>query len=159
MLEAIPVHDPIPTVQLANPPLRGQLAELCGSLALAAVLAGLFSMLWARLASLHDWTMIGSGFFLTILVSWAVLVPAKVFNSRRGDAGLRRGFMLVIGLVVGLAALWVAVMVYRLLDLFLRHDDAQRLREVRLSLLHLCPLVGQPLQVLPGRSRFFEPPP
>ncbi|HZU34700.1 MAG TPA: serine/threonine-protein kinase [Gemmataceae bacterium] len=107
VLHAIPVNEPIPTAQLANPPLRGQLAELSGSLALAAVLAGLFSMLWARLASLHDWTDIGSGFFLTVLASWAVLVPAKVFDTRRGDAGLRRGCMLIIGLLVGLAALWI----------------------------------------------------
>jgi hypothetical protein len=107
ILEAIPVGDPIPTVLPVDPPLRGQVAELCGSLALSAVLGGLFAMLWARLASLHDWTEIGAGFFLTVLSCWAVLVPAKVFNSRRGDQGLRRGCMLVIGLVVGLAALWL----------------------------------------------------
>jgi hypothetical protein len=111
---AIPVDRPAPSrpappIATAMPvvPARQQVAELCGSLVLAAVLAGLFSVLWARLGAINDLTEIGSSFFLTVLACWAVLIPAKVWNERRGDSGIRRVMMLVVGLGVGAAALWL----------------------------------------------------
>jgi len=52
-------------------------------------------------------TEIGFCFFLTVMICWAVLVPAKIWSGRKGDSGLRRGVMTVLGVAVGLAALWM----------------------------------------------------
>ena len=99
---------------------RQQVAELCGSLALAPVVAAFFSTLWMSVSSLTAKgnvpgnvpasavdTEIGFCFFLTVAICWAVLVPAKLWSGRKGDSGLRRGVMTVMGVMVGLAALWM----------------------------------------------------
>jgi hypothetical protein len=112
---AVPVLTALPVV---SP--RQQVAELCGSLALAPVVAAFFSTLWMSVSSLTAKgnvpgnvsasavdTEIGFCFFLTVAICWAVLVPAKVWSGRKGDSGLRRGVMTVMGVMVGLAALWM----------------------------------------------------
>jgi len=112
---AVPVLTALPVV---SP--RQQVAELCGSLALAPVVAAFFSTLWMSVSSLTAKgnvpghvpasavdTEIGFSFFLTVAICWAVLVPAKLWSGRKGDSGLRRGVMTVMGVMVGLAALWM----------------------------------------------------
>jgi hypothetical protein len=112
---AVPVLTALPVV---SP--RQQVAELCGSLALAPVVAAFFSTLWMSVSSLTAKgnipgnvpasavdTEIGFCFFLTVAICWAVLVPAKLWSGRKGDSGLRRGVMTVMGVLVGLAALWM----------------------------------------------------
>src|SRR5207249_1988360 len=111
VLSALPVVSP-----------RQQVAELCGSMALVPVVAAFFSTLWMSVSSLtvsakgnvpgtsmvaNVGTEIGFCFFLTVMICWAVLVPAKIWSGRRGDSGLRRGVMTVLGVLVGLAALWM----------------------------------------------------
>jgi hypothetical protein len=109
VLSALPVISP-----------RQQVAELCGSMALVPVVALFFSTLWMSVSSLsakgnvggtsavpNAWTEIGFCFFLTVMVCWAVLVPAKIWSGRKGDSGIRRGVMTVLGVAVGLAALWM----------------------------------------------------
>jgi serine/threonine protein kinase len=111
VLTALPVVSP-----------RQQAAELCGSMALVPVVAAFFSTLWMSVSSLtvsakgnlpgtsavpNVATEIGFCFFLTVMICWAVLVPAKLWSGRKGDSGLRRGVMTVLGIVVGLAALWM----------------------------------------------------
>jgi hypothetical protein len=99
---------------------RGQLAELSASLALVPLVAAIFSTLWMSISSgVSAKTQaasgvvparvaeIGLGFFLTVGACWAVLIPAKVWNGRLGDTGLRRGVMMVLGILVGLLALWM----------------------------------------------------
>lgn len=100
------VAEPVPSV-LPVISVRGQIAELCGSLSLAAVLAGLFAIIWARIAEVGDLSSVGATFLLTVAVCWAVLVPAKFWSGRPGDSGIRRGVMMVVGLALGLAALWL----------------------------------------------------
>jgi hypothetical protein len=110
-----PVAEPQPAPQLSEPMMtvlpavtaRGMLAELCGSLALATILAGLFAVLWARVTAVNELTEIGPSFFLTVAVCWAVLIPAKFWDGRPGDSSLRRTIMLVLGLAIGLAGLWL----------------------------------------------------
>jgi len=88
--------------------LRGQLAELSGSLALAAVLASLLAVLYAALAGGGQrWTDIGTVMFLTIAVCWGVLVPAKLWSGKIGDSLGRRLVMMVVGAVIGLGGLWL----------------------------------------------------
>lgn len=105
--EVLPANnEPILTALPATTP-RGLTAELCGSMALSAMLAGLFITLWTKLANLGELTQIGTGFFLTVAVCWAVLIPAKIWDGRPGDSSVRRAVMLVLGLLVGLGAMWL----------------------------------------------------
>jgi hypothetical protein len=97
----------IPTV-LPAPSLRGQAAELCGSLAMAAILAVVSTTLWTALAQgTVDRMEVLQEYFLTVATCWAVLIPAKFWNNRRGDSWARRIIMMGLGVGVGLAAIWL----------------------------------------------------
>ncbi len=100
-LDAIPTALPVHSV-------RHLAAELCGSLAMSAILTGLATVLVFGLArgeiSTHD---LGQQLFLTIAACWAVLVPAKFWTVNRGDFWGRRIVMMVLGLGVGLSAMWL----------------------------------------------------
>jgi hypothetical protein len=103
---------PVPAIEeTPEPPpvvsVRGQLAELSGSLALSAVLAGLLAILYAALARVHSWTDAGLVMFLTIAVCWAVLIPAKFWNHSKGDPAMRRVIMMILGAIIGAATLWL----------------------------------------------------
>jgi hypothetical protein len=100
---------PAVPVAVAVPPVspRARVAELCGSLVMAVLFAGLFCILWAAVLRTNDLTTIGSYFYLTVACSWAVLVPAKLWARRVDDSMGRRVVMMCLGLVIGLEALWL----------------------------------------------------
>lgn len=98
--------EPIPSV-LPAVSFRGQVAELSGSLALAAVLSALLSTLCAALVRSDDLSWIGSLFFITVAISWGVLIPTKFWTVRNGDSWLRRVVMLGMGALIGAGALWL----------------------------------------------------
>jgi hypothetical protein len=104
-----PLPPPATVLPVALPvtPVRGQVAELCGSLALTAVFALMAVTVLAALGRVSDPSEIGGSFFLTVAACWAVLVPAKLWNGHRGHSLARRLTMFVLGLLVGLAALWL----------------------------------------------------
>jgi hypothetical protein len=118
-LQAIPVLEPARREARApRPPepilsvlpattLRGQVSELCGSMALTVLFAGLAATLWAALGQMRSVTEVGLLFFLTVATSWAILVPAKFWTAQRGDSWKRRIVMMVLGALVGLGALWL----------------------------------------------------
>jgi hypothetical protein len=87
--------------------LRDQVLELCGSLALTVVFAGLATTLWAALGQMRTLSELSTVFFLTVAASWAILVPAKFWTERRGDGWTRRVVMMLLGVVLGLLALWL----------------------------------------------------
>jgi hypothetical protein len=99
---AVPVAEALPAV---TP--RGQVAELCGSLALSALFAAMAAIVLAALGRMNDATEVGSCFFLTVAVCWAVLVPAKLWAGKRGNAWYRRLVMTALGLMIGAGALWL----------------------------------------------------
>jgi hypothetical protein len=108
------VARPVPIEQLPSVlpavTLRGQLAELAGSLALAPVLAGVMVLVIAALARHNpnvSLVWMGNLFFLTVAVCWAVMIPAKFWTNARGDSLTRRVIMTGLGVVVGLGALWL----------------------------------------------------
>jgi hypothetical protein len=101
-----PREDDIPAV-LPAPTARGQVAELSGSMALAAVFALLGTTLWASVGRMQNLTDMGTVFFLTVAASWAVLVPGKVWAYHRGDSWRRRLVMMFLGVLIGMGALWV----------------------------------------------------
>jgi hypothetical protein len=109
-----PREDDIPTV-LPVPTLRGQLGELAGAMALAAVFALLGTTLWASLTRLQgapggDWKQgladAGTVLFVTVAACWAVLIPGKLWAYHKGDSWMRRLVMMFLGVLVGLGALW-----------------------------------------------------
>jgi serine/threonine protein kinase len=109
----VPRPEPIPNV-LPVRSFRMQASELCGSLAMAALLSAVSTTLYAALsrgsfdpADTSAHTAIGAEFFLTVAVCWAVLIPAKFWSGQRGDSMARRVVMMVLGLGIGLVALWL----------------------------------------------------
>ena len=63
---------PVPPISL-----RGQIGELSGSMAIAAVIAFLATILWAAVLGEPKLELLGSLFFTTVALSWSVLLPAK----------------------------------------------------------------------------------
>jgi hypothetical protein len=103
LAEAVPAVLPVPGVSV-----RGQVGELSGSLALAAVFSLLTTALWSAVLREGNPYLLGPLFFLTVGVCWAVLIPAKVWTgSRTGDGWSRRLVMAGLGALVGLGAMWL----------------------------------------------------
>lgn len=97
---------------LPVPPLsvRARIGELAGSLALSTALALMFTVLWGLLvASRLDWSRASLGvmFYLTVGISWGVLVSSKWWEGRAGDSWARRLSLMLLGLLLGCAAIWL----------------------------------------------------
>ncbi len=97
--------------QRAVRPTAQKLAELIGSLILSAILASIFSVCIMIVAgqsmqgSLYLWgPQLAWLAICGIAASWAVLIPAKIWENREGDQILRRMTMLAIGLALGAVA-------------------------------------------------------
>ncbi len=109
---AAPVVQPAAVEQLPSVlPVRtfqGQVAELCGSMVLAVIMAGLGSLLWASVgsntASTND---LFASFYLTVATCWAIIIPAKLWSQNKGDSWSRRLVMMALGIGVGFVALWL----------------------------------------------------
>jgi eukaryotic-like serine/threonine-protein kinase len=101
-----PAGEPIPSVLPATIPPRVWLAELSGSMAMAAVVAVLLCIIWAAVTR-NTLVKTGPYFFLTLACSWAVLVPAKVWGKRVDDSWWRRVTLMCLGVLIGAAALWL----------------------------------------------------
>ncbi len=101
------VQSPTSRATVVQTSVRGQVGELCGSMALTAVVAAVAYTLWAWLEFSENKTELGLGFFTTVAACWAVLIPAKVWNGRLGDSGLRRAFMLLLGALIGIGGYWL----------------------------------------------------
>jgi hypothetical protein len=91
--------------------LREQVHELALSLVACVPCAGVASLLWYALGQV-GYDAAGprkcvSLFFLTVLASWIILIPAKFWTERRGDSLARRGVMMLLGALLGLFALWL----------------------------------------------------
>src|SRR5439155_20743143 len=98
--DAVPTVIPLPPVSL-----RGQVGELTGSMALAVVMSFLATIPWAAL--LNDLHLLAMLFFVTVAVSWAVLVPAKLWTARPGDGWGRHLVLMVVGTLIGAGVLWL----------------------------------------------------
>ena len=100
---------------LAEPPLtvvpaqsfRNRLGELAGSLAMSAVLALVTTTILAALGLSDNIPAVGTLYFLTVAVCWAVLAPSKLWTARPGNEWLRRLVLTLCGAGVGLFALWL----------------------------------------------------
>src|SRR5262245_17391257 len=88
-------------------PFRVRVTELAGSMVLAVLFAGIASVLLAALNLSDNVAALGTMFFQTVAVCWAVLVPSKFWTSKPGDEWSRRLVLMACGAVVGLGALWL----------------------------------------------------
>lgn len=100
--DAVPAA--IPVTQLS---FRGKVGELAGSMFLAVVLSFLATLPWVSLLD-GNYQLLGSLFFVTVAVCWAVLVPTKFWPSQTNfDNWSRRFCMAGLGLVIGLGTMWL----------------------------------------------------
>jgi len=87
-------------------PPRERLADLLGSMILATALSAIMSVVVVLLRG--DSTIAREQYAwlagVSVLGSWAVLIPSKLWEGSAGDQTLRRVAMLVMGLAVGAAA-------------------------------------------------------
>ncbi len=105
-----PIYRPEPVPNVVRViPLRTQVAELCGSMALSTLFAALVVTLWAAVGHTSDLTELAAHFFLMVAVCWAVLVPAKLWTAsgEKGDSWSRRTMLMIVGGALGLGALWL----------------------------------------------------
>jgi len=102
-----PGGEPIPSVLPVVVEPRSRIAELAGSMAVAAVVALLLCIVWAAVNRTNSLTKIGPYFFLTVAASWAVLLPAKMWSTRVDDSWRRRVTLMCTGVLVGGLALWL----------------------------------------------------
>ena len=99
-----------PAAAMVVKPLRQRLTELVGSLLAGAVIAVLVCVLGFVLASLRSDAIVGTEnlaryawvILASVIGTWAVMIPAKVWEGYKGDVKLRRFTMMLAGLVVGL---------------------------------------------------------
>jgi hypothetical protein len=84
---------------------RERVADLAGSMILAAAIGAVMSLVVVVLRGdtveheQYAWLTL-----VSVLGSWAILIPSKIWEGGPGDATLRRVTMLMIGLAVGGAA-------------------------------------------------------
>ncbi len=93
----------------AIPGFRDRLAEVSTTLAATPVASVVTVVAWALCSVFFtgrvDWSNLMPLFCLTVLISWAVLVPAKLLE--RGKKGVGYWPMMVLGAGVGLTAFWL----------------------------------------------------
>jgi hypothetical protein len=87
-------------------PLRAKLTEATGAMLLAALLSLAYAIVANLLLGWHNPEMRQFIWFaaVTTLGAWAVIVPAKIWEGRRGETVARRSTMLVLGMFLGLIA-------------------------------------------------------
>ena len=103
-LAVLPVQS-LPEVLPADP-VGCQVGELCGSMALAAVLTTFSAVLIAAVGHPRDLTELGSVFFPTLAAAWGVLAVTKFWQLRRKDSWARRLTLAGLGAAIGLVTLW-----------------------------------------------------
>jgi len=110
---------------LAVKSVRERVADLAGSMLLAAVVAAIMSIV---AVILRGQTSVEQNQFAwltltSVLGSWAVLIPSTFWAGTDGDQTLRRVTMLVVGLLVGAAAYLAST------TLLVQFDDAKGVHE------------------------------
>ena len=97
-------------------PARVRLMELSGAMLLSAVVASAVMVISIAIRGVHPQPeLVAWQFVVSTLGSWFVLIPAKLWEGKSGDAGLRRFTMVVMGLLLGVCGwaldewLWVSL--------------------------------------------------
>lgn len=98
-----PYEQPVCALIVKSPVERA--ADLLGSMLLAAVVAGIMTLVTATLTAALSWEVplevFAFIFLVSVLGSWAVLVPSKFWEGTEGDGVVRRLVMMTLGIAVG----------------------------------------------------------
>lgn len=92
---------------IAAPRLARTVAELAGSLLLAACIAGALGLAWEVVVQPGNNSAVLEFFALATASAWCVLIPAKAWPQPGDDSWLRRLLMTILGLALGIAAVWL----------------------------------------------------
>lgn len=99
-----------PARALIVKPVRERLADLLGSMLVAALVATIMTVVIAMLLSVDQRMvrpeLVAYVLLVSIAGSWGVLVPAKFWEGVEGDAMVRRFVMMTVGLGLGIFA-WI----------------------------------------------------
>ena len=98
-------------------PTRERVTELVGSMLGGAVVAVTMCLVMGLVVSLGSperfsvdhYSQYGWLILMSVIGTWAILVPTKAWEGSRGETRLRRFVLMVFGLVLGLAAAGAAV--------------------------------------------------
>jgi len=108
-VEAKTLERPVerPKMETIPPTVRKRVAELCGSLALSALLAALLVVVCGSVAKKTALDDLGRYFFLTTSLCWAVLIPVKLWTAPVEESWKLRMLFLALGLGLGAQTLWL----------------------------------------------------
>jgi eukaryotic-like serine/threonine-protein kinase len=94
---------PVPEPLKSTPGSHGKLSELVSALFLAPVAAVPATAVWAMFTGAVKWNDLGSLFLIMVMVSWAVLIPAKIWEGSQTSAP-RRMLLIALGALIGFIA-------------------------------------------------------
>ena len=126
VLEAVPTEKgPTREIRRDAPPRTasrspGLGSELIASLFLAPFVAVPITACWAGLSGSVNWSKLASLYLNVVAISWAVLVPGKLWEGHKTSAA-RRLTMVTLGAIVGYVVFWLNGWLHPEL---LMHDEA-----------------------------------
>jgi hypothetical protein len=129
-----------------------RLAELTGSLLIAAVACVIFNLLGLAIggtildATIESWAIYAWSTITCVVASWALLCAGKFWEHNEGDEWLRRLTMLGIGFGTGLTAFFTAGLL---------NVDPSTLDAPEVNPLHWTPFVVTGVPLLPAYLIFF----
>lgn len=98
-----------PSAVFAIPGMRDRLAEMSSTLALTPVASVITVVAWSLCSVFFtgrvDWFNLMPLFCLTVMISWGVLIPAKLME--KGKKGLGYWPTMLLGSMIGLTAFWL----------------------------------------------------
>jgi len=106
-VRSVPVLRPATPREPLPKPARTRLAEATSAMLLSAVLSVIASVIAAGIMRLHKLEECALLTATTLAGCWAVIVPAKFWEGRAGDAVTRRLVMAALGLGVGMGSMYL----------------------------------------------------
>ncbi|HSQ57193.1 MAG TPA: protein kinase [Gemmata sp.] len=95
-------------VRLVGPmTIRDNLTELAGSFVLAPIVCAACTAPWALAQSAAPWGVLGRVFVLSTVLTWGILLVARVPRRNDNNPWGRRAIQLLVGLGVGALAFWL----------------------------------------------------
>jgi len=86
---------------------RSRVVEMATVLLWSIVLALVMSMAWALVFQQGDWRVLAPTCFLALASSWAFLIPGRLWAPAVHESWARRATFMLLGLGVGLLAVWL----------------------------------------------------
>ncbi len=100
---------PVPPKPVVGEPgtIREKLTELLGSMLLVPVVCAACTAPWAMLQTATPWGLLGRVFLLSTVLTWALLVVARLPRRNDRNPWGRRAVQLFVGLGIGMLSFWL----------------------------------------------------